>query len=194
MITRRALIEAGVGACALVATGGLSSVAWGDTGALLRPPGGQNENGVNAACIRCQRCVEVCPGNAIYGATVEDGLFVARTPKLDFHRGYCDFCEGHDSFRCHDVCPTGAFAAFDPSRDAIGIARVDEEACIAWTRGGCDKCFDSCDYGALLVDSSGRPNIDQEACNGCGKCVFSCTANVYRSFSGSNRAIEVYGE
>lgn len=186
MTTRREFITGTCAAVGLIALGG-GARAFAADGQLLRPPGGQDEASLRALCVKCDRCRSVCPTHCVTTANVGDGFLDARTPKLDFHRGYCDFCN-----RCIEACPTGALRAFDPYADKIGIARVDQAKCIAYTRGKCDVCRDSCPFDALHFDESGRPFIDEAVCNGCGVCVMTCNANVNRAFDGGfERAIEV---
>lgn len=187
-MTRRAFV--GVGATALGATAlGGAAKAWGKNDDLLRPPVVLDEDVFLSRCLRCYRCVSVCHTGAIVPATLDDGVIEIRTPKLNFHRGYCDFCND-----CIDVCPTDAITPCDPYNPAegrIGVAVVDEERCIAYFNG-CSKCIEVCPYEALSATESGLPVVDESKCNGCGLCVKECPALVYRSFSGGTaRGIEV---
>lgn len=182
---REFLIGAGLFA-GLLCVGGAAK-AYAADGELLRPPGGQDEARLRALCLKCDRCRSACPQGCIETVTFAEGVLDARTPKLNFHEGYCDFCN-----KCIDACPTGALAAFDPAVDKIGVARVDASKCIAYTRGTCVVCQGSCPYDALTFDGAGHPVVDEEACNGCGECVQACNVNINLTFDGSfDRAIEV---
>ncbi|MDR2492298.1 MAG: 4Fe-4S dicluster domain-containing protein [Coriobacteriales bacterium] len=186
-VTRRMLVTGAAGAAALLAIGGSVRLAFGAT-PLLRPPGGQDEARFIAACIKCDRCRSACPLNAVAVANLNDGLLNARMPKLDFHKGYCDFCN-----LCIESCPTGALRAFDPESEWIAPAVIDPELCIAFGRkGGCRVCVDGCPYKAIELDEYSRPVMVPHKCNGCGYCEFICPSNSYRSYSGTReRAIAV---
>lgn len=182
-----------LGGCACVAAtlgvGGFACIAGRADEGLLRPPGGQDESRLVSACVRCDRCRSVCPRNVIGVAPIENGFVNARTPVIDFHKGYCDFCG-----KCAEVCSTGAIRAFDEASEKIGIAIVQRDRCLAYFNG-CVICADVCEYGAITVDGDGHPVVDAALCNGCGRCVDVCPALVYRSFSGGvRRGIEVVAE
>lgn len=185
MFTRRGALLAIGGFAGCFALGGAAQ-AFAGQGQYLRPPGGQDELRLRALCIKCDRCRSVCPQLVVGLAPIEDGLLAARTPVLDFHQGYCDFCG-----LCQRVCPTGALVDFDPASDALGIAQVDAALCLAYSKG-CDQCGDSCPYGALSFNEKGYPAVDEGLCNGCGRCVDACRANVYGFYTGRGRGIEVW--
>ena len=127
--TRRAFLGFTAATAALAGVGA-SAIAFAGEGGLLRPPGGQDEGALVAACVKCDRCRSACPTNVVGVAHVEDGLLQARTPVLDFHKGYCDFCG-----KCQTACPTGALGSFDPQRDKLGVAVVQKDRCIAYFEG-----------------------------------------------------------
>lgn len=165
----------------LVALGGVGKLLPSDEN-VLRPPGGQDEAAFLALCLKCDKCRSVCPENCIVQSQLEDGLVSYRAPKIDFHRGYCTFCN-----ECIAVCPTKALAPFDSAADKIGVAVVDESECIAFKRGGCQACVDACGYGAISLTDAGRPVVDAGLCNGCGECEYVCPSASYTSYSGSGR-------
>lgn len=153
---------------------------------FLRPPGGQSAENFFARCIRCDRCRSVCPTQVIGLANVRQGLLNARTPIMEFHHGYCDFCHA-----CIDVCPTGALQAFDEKREKIGVAEIEKEVCLAWDSRGCRLCVDACPYGAISLEGA-HPVVNREKCNGCGVCENVCPALVLHGFRGSRtRGIRV---
>lgn len=196
-LSRRDLIIGAAGIAALCAAGGGARFAFGiDT--PLRPPGGQDEEDFVAKCIRCDRCRSACHLDAVGVASMNDGLLNARTPTMDFHEGYCDFCEGvggHNDGNGPDIgllctvnCPTGALQPFDHTTQWIGLAVVDTDECVAFhTKGACGICVPACPYEAISLDASLRPVVDESACNGCGYCEYICPSATYRSYRGTDR-------
>jgi ferredoxin-type protein NapG len=181
-ITRRQLIGGVAGAAALVAIGGATKAFAGDE-ELVRPPGGQDAARFLGNCIRCDRCRSVCPLDAITVAN-NDGLLNARTPKMTFRKGYCNFCGGE--LLCVKACPTQALTSFDPDIDWIGPAVVDAEECIAFAKaGGCDRCVGACPYDAISLNEKKQPVVDLAKCNGCGYCEYICPSHKFRTYSGS---------
>ena len=184
-MTRRSFV--GLAAvCAVGAGVGGAGVAFAGEGELLRPPGGQDERALAAACLKCDRCRSVCPTGAVAVASVGDGFLRARTPVLDFHKGYCDFCG-----KCIEVCPTGALRSFDETAEKLGVAVVQKDRCIAYFEG-CVECEKACPYEAIALDDVGHPVIDAAKCNGCGACEAVCvSAQAGSTMNASERAIVV---
>ena len=186
LTTRRGFIVGAIYTAGLFGVGAVAKASHVDTGAI-RPPGGQWA-GFAACCLKCDRCRSICPQSCISVAQFESGLLDARTPVMDFQLGYCDFCG-----LCVEVCPTGALLPFDSHRDKIGVAQIDVEKCLAYSQGSCNRCFDVCEFEALVVSEKGFPSIDPAVCNGCGECVAACTSNVFGAFGGDQkRAVEVH--
>lgn len=187
-LSRRSLVIGAVGVAGMFAIGGAGKALAGDS-SLLRPPGAQDEALMHGACIKCDRCRSVCPEGVIDVAHLEDGVLNARTPKMNFRKGACTFCDG--AFKCAEVCPTSAIAfGFDPWSNKIGVAVLDTDQCLLYRSGSgkCSKeCATACPYDAIHADETGRIVISETACNGCGACEHACPSASYGGFTGSQR-------
>lgn len=195
-MSRRTFALGAGGACALVALGGLKLVP---AEAQVRPPGGQDEDRLISACIRCERCVEACPRGALKPAHLEDGILGVRTPVADFNAGWCDFCEEENAGvpLCVKCCPTEALslpADAQPETTIIGKAEIIQDWCLAWTKlNGCRFCVDACPYEAMELDENKHPVVIADKCNGCGACQSVCVSQQEGSYieGATSRAIVV---
>ena len=166
--TRRAVLLAAGQVGALFAVGGLLRLDRRHT-AFVRPPGTLGEADFLARCVKCRRCIDVCPQDAVVSVRLAESFAAFDTPRLDFDAGYCDFC-----MACVVVCPTGALHPVEPEQAALGVAVIDREKCIAWAWGGCTRCFNECPHDAIHLDENQRPIVDEAKCNGCGVCEHVC--------------------
>lgn len=140
----------------------------------LRPPGAVVEELFPAKCIRCGRCVEVCPYRSIRMLDVRSGIH-AGTPLVEVEKVPCYLC-----MKCVDVCPTGSLERVDQIKIRMGLAVIDKFHCAAWIGTTlCRTCYDKCPYPeqAIRLDQL-RPIVDESACTGCGLCTHACPVSV----------------
>lgn len=169
-------------AAVLIAAQGAYAVVKGPS-SLLRPPGAQGEADFMARCIKCGKCQQACPYQAIQIAGAGEGA-AAGTPFIDARRQACRMCE---DFPCVDVCPTQALRDVATRADVnMGYAVINENTCIAFKGMRCEVCYRVCplidraitvQFGSLEGDSihaQFAPTIDRETCTGCGLCVERC--------------------
>ncbi len=198
-LTRRTFAVGAGGAAVLLAMGGLTAIPAREQ---VRPPGGQDESHLISTCIRCERCVEACPRNALRPSHVESGILGVRTPTVNFDEGWCDFCkeENNGMPRCVQFCPTGAISLAENATvktTVLGKATIIHDWCLAWAKAnGCKFCYDACPYAALELDAFGRPVVIRENCNGCGACQSVCVSLTEGSIAtgATSRAIVVMPE
>lgn len=195
LITRRSFA---LGTGAVVAMFGLGGLKFVEYDPIIRPPGGQDEELLVSACIRCEKCLEVCPRNVITSAHIEKGVLVMRTPTFDFSRDYCDWCEegNNGDPLCVKVCPTDALqlpADATPENTIIGKAVLNTELCLAYKLIGCRFCYDACPYEAIVMDDENIPHVLEDPCNGCGACESVCVSlqNASLASNASERAIVI---
>lgn len=181
VISRRGFVAAGAVAAATVGVGGAGVLAKQANAVYLRPPGAVSEDDLLSRCNRCQKCVQACPYSIVQPLPLMETFMAVGTPALDFKTGYCDFC-----MKCVDVCPTGALRYEAPTADDIGVAKVISDACVAWEWAGCTVCVDECPVeGAIVLDEHGRPIVDENLCDGCGRCEQVCPASSLRAYDTS---------
>jgi ferredoxin-type protein NapG len=195
LMSRRSFV---LGASGIVVLGGLGGLRFTRHTPLVRPPGGQDEDRVIAACNRCERCYEICPREVIVPAHIEKGIVTMRTPTFDFSRSYCDWCQESNEGQplCVRTCPTRALelpAGATPENTILGEAVINEDWCLAYRLIGCRFCYDACPYEAMDIDSLGRPFVIKEKCNGCGACESVCVSlkNASITLGATDRAIVV---
>ena len=194
-MSRRTLCVGTGAAAVMLALGGLKLVT---PNALLRPPGGQDEERLIAGCNRCQKCYEVCPRHVIAPAHLEDGVLVVRTPEMSFSSNYCDYCaqENGGNPLCVAACPTEALslpAGATAQSVIMGKAVINADWCLAYHLIGCRFCYDVCPYDAIDLDATDRPIVDTFKCNGCGACEAVCVSLTEGSISvgATSRAVTI---
>lgn len=140
---------------------------------LLRPPGALKEIDFIARCIRCGKCVQVCPYRSIKIASPMDGLMIMGTPYIMPRDIPCYLC-----MKCPPICPSGALnRTLKKKQDVrIGIASINKKGCLAWQGTLCRSCYQSCPIfdEAIKMDQELRPVVDTKKCVGCGICENVC--------------------
>lgn len=140
----------------------------------LRPPGAVEEERFAATCIRCGRCIEVCPYRCITMLDIRAGVH-AGTPLVKVQDIPCYLC-----MKCVEVCPTGALKEVRQEQTRMGLAVINRFTCAAWAGLTlCRTCYDKCPYKekAIRLEQL-RPVVDAEYCTGCGLCTHACPVTV----------------
>lgn len=142
----------------------------------LRPPGAGLGHQFLSRCIRCMRCAEVCPVQAIRFDASKHGE-QAETPFLIAREQPCVLC-----MKCTQACPTGALQpiSFHPAQIQqqvrMGTAIHYRRKCIAWRRQGmCRTCYYVCPFRDQAIILEGHvPVFQTQFCVGCGQCEQAC--------------------
>ena len=153
---------------------------------LLRPPGVQEENDFLSRCIKCGRCIQACPYVSLKPAGLATGA-AAGTPVIDARSQACRLCQ---DFPCVQACPTKDLRDVEERTDVnMGLAVIDNKLCIAMLGMRCEVCYRVCPLidEAIRIDYRPRdgdkihsvfaPQINEEACVGCGLCVERCVVS-----------------
>lgn len=160
-LSRRAFLKMTGGAVATASVLGLAGLSPAGA-ALIRPPGAVAETDLQAVCLRCHQCLDICPEKAITSAHLGSGWGSVATPVL---AGACTLC-----MKCTEKCPSGALARIKAGEARMGTAAVVEKECI-----GCDKCIKPCPTGAISkVPGKRLVSVDPARCTGCFTCVKAC--------------------
>ncbi|MFQ5862762.1 MAG: 4Fe-4S dicluster domain-containing protein [Candidatus Brocadiales bacterium] len=146
--------------------------AVGSSRRYLRPPGAVEELEFVSLCTRCDECIKVCPHYAIRGANTDSGLALG-SPIIDPKEQPCMLCE---DFPCIKACKEGALVMPERREDVrMGVAVVDEKACISGDIQFCQSCVIACPFpDEAIYMKDGKPVVSKERCTGCGICEQAC--------------------
>lgn len=159
----------------------------------LRPPGAAKEERFMELCIRCARCIEICPFDSIRRADIYASLQIG-TPYIYAEDKACYLC-----MKCPPVCPTGALdtGLENPAEVAIGRAVINQDLCLNYLyvkeeESGqisgmatiCNTCYNACPLRdkAIVMEKFLLPVITEQ-CVGCGICVEKCPTQPQRAIN-----------
>lgn len=155
-----------------------SGIASGSDTPLVHPPGAPPEDEFLSNCIKCGRCIQECPPNALDFAELGDGLVRSGSPELTPDTAGC-IAWDEPCLECIDACPTNSLQeirtdeAGIPTTEEIGNAQIDASRCI-----NCANCYPACPTDAVLEhDKSAQRDtfsVVVEDCVGCGRCIEVC--------------------
>ncbi|WP_457597124.1 ferredoxin-type protein NapF [Hydrogenimonas sp.] len=131
--------------------------------APIRPPYAPDPALFQTLCVACESkpCVKACEEEIIVIGT--DG-----TPRLDFSRRGCTFCEA-----CADACEPGVLR--DKTLNFIDAkVEIDVLKCVAWHQVMCSSCKEPCLEDAIAFLGLFRPEIVADRCTACGFCLAVC--------------------
>lgn len=176
-LSRREFI-AGIMSLAAAAASGRRPVSLEPLNHVCPPGAGED---FDVKCVSCGACVSVCPAGIIVPSGGELGWRNALHPVLDFNRGACLY----DCTDCTHACPTGALQPLTPGekhRFVLGKARIEPSQCFMYRgEGACGACVRRCPRRAItvvtLADGRRLPQVDFDACIGCGECRHVCPAD-----------------
>lgn len=175
----------GLGLLAKVLRGKRAPIAESLEPAVLRPPGAREEAQFLAQCIRCVRCRDACPSDAIKIAGPGDAAPLG-TPFIIAANSACHLC-----LECTQTCPTEALQPLAKKEEVkIGIAKVDDRLCVSINGTGiCGACHTACPLkdSAITQGLHNAPTVHEDFCVGCGLCEEACIVKgtkAIRVFSG----------
>ncbi|MEY5516076.1 ferredoxin-type protein NapF, partial [Salmonella enterica subsp. enterica serovar Corvallis] len=99
-------------------------------------------------------------------------------PSVDFKRGECSFC-----YACAQACTESLF--LPRHTRAWDLIFTLTENCLARQSVECHRCQDSCEPMAITfrptLSGIYQPQLDSQACNGCGACVAICPVSAIKA-------------
>jgi MauM/NapG family ferredoxin protein len=139
---------------------------------LLRPPGAKKEEEFVKRCIKCNKCVQICPYRSIITIPVSYGIKYG-TPVIVAREIPCYVC-----MKCPPVCPTGALdnALTEKENIRMGVAEINSDLCLPYNGVICRACFERCPIyrEAITLRDEMYPEVHPEKCIGCGICEHVC--------------------
>lgn len=138
---------------------------------FLRPPGVLSEKDLQARCIGCGQCAQVCNYHCI--EFTPDHFLGPGTPKVFHQESPCWLC-----MKCSEICPTNALRGVAMEQSGMGMAYLNLKKCVDYQEEAmvmCWTCYDRCPMrGKAIVLANGYVPAVTAACVGCGVCEYVC--------------------
>ena len=136
----------------------------------LRPPWAISEESFIETCGGCGECINVCPALILKAGE-------GKLPQVDFSHNGCYFCGD-----CEMVCETGALSRLiEPEQPPWSLKAYFSDNCLIHKGVTCYTCREFCEMDAIrvqaVVGGASAPQLDFNACNGCGECYALCPTN-----------------
>ncbi len=144
---------------------------------FLRPPGALPEARFREACTSCDACITACPRDAVRRAGWEHGPEVEGTPVILVDKAPCWLCP---DLPCIDVCEPRALEPLASPADArMGTLVIRDGVCFSERGSPCEVCVERCPVRPrpISVSVGEAPEVDVDACTGCGVCAYLCPAD-----------------
>ncbi len=140
---------------------------------IVRPPYSSSESAFDTECQKCDgKCATLCQEQIIIIG--ED-----KTPRLDFSKTGCTYCED-----CAKACEFDVLVLISAVADEeIPLeykeniqANIDinPSSCLSWNSTMCFSCKDPCLEDAIIFNGMFKPFIDEDKCTACGFCISRC--------------------
>ncbi|POT59737.1 ferredoxin-type protein NapF [Citrobacter amalonaticus] len=143
---------------------GILTGSWRNASIGIRPPWSGEETHFLRHCTRCDACIQACE-NAI----LQRGS--GGYPVINFTQNECSFC-----YACAQACPESLFSPRHTRAWELDFTIGQD--CLAYQSVECRRCQDSCEPLAITfrptLSGIYQPQLDNQACNGCGACAASC--------------------
>jgi ferredoxin-type protein NapF len=138
---------------------------------IIRPPYSNSESAFDTECQKCDgKCATLCQEQIIIIG--ED-----KTPRLDFSKTGCTFCED-----CAKACEFDVLVLTYNDEGVVpseyeniqATIEINPSKCLSWNSTMCFSCKDPCLEDAIIFNGMFKPFIDEQKCTSCGFCISRC--------------------
>lgn len=144
--------------------------SWRNASNGILPPWARETTYFLAHCLRCDACIQACEADILQrGAGISERRFQTGRVQL---------------LLC--LCAGLYRIAFSSApHQGLGSGFTLTENCLARQSVECHRCQDSCEPMAITfrptLSGIYQPQLDSQACNGCGACVAICPVSAIKA-------------